>query len=50
MLFPDKQLSDEEDDISELVGDGGEELVPPLLPTLPLFDNCRFLLDKPEAS
>ena len=41
-LFPAEQLSDEEEeDMSELVGDGGKEFVPPLLPTLPLFENWR---------
>ena len=40
-LFPVEQLSDEEDDISELVGEGGNELVPPLLPILPLLENWR---------
>jgi len=40
-LFPAEQLSDEEEDMSELVGEGGKEFVPPLLPTLPLFENWR---------
>ena len=39
-LFPaEEQLSDEDEDISELVGEGGKELVPPLLPILPLLEN-----------
>ena len=39
-LFPaEEQLSDDDDDMSELVGEGGKELVPPLLPILPLLEN-----------
>ena len=37
-LLAVEKLSDEEDDISELVGEGGNEFVPPLLPILPRLE------------
>ena len=44
ILLPvDERFSVDEDDISELVGEGGNELVPPqLLPTLPRLESWRW--------
>ena len=39
LFVADEQLSDDDEDMSELVGEGGKELVPPLLPILPLLEN-----------
>ena len=44
ILLPvDERFSVDDDDISELVGEGGNELVPPqLLPTLPRLESWRW--------